>query len=481
MAEGQMQQAQDTSERLKQLYELALTVAGDATEVFDRIVRIIAELFGVRVALVERLEGDKIITLSMYLDGEIVHDGVFDLAGTPCADVRENRSFCAFNSAVNNYPQDKFLSDLGLESYIGVPVVGTDGEVIAIINAMDDRPINLTEDDRLFFQALASRVRLELERVREANEAENIRSLLEMSKEMTRIRQIDDTLVMVVEKAREMLGVDVAAVATVDDSMGTTSWKAMSGFRTDTYKHVLFAPGKGSAGRTIEARKTLVLEDIGQSPELPAEEFPIHVAEGVMNSIATPLMIGERILGVLIVGNRSRRVMTEQDVRLAEAIAAQAAVAVENARLFTELASANARLREMDEFKTEMIAELSTPVIPIWDRVLLAPIIGTITSARAEAITDALLQRAASGGADVVILDITGARTLDTDAAHHLRNTITAVQMLGARCILTGIRATVAQTLVHLGITLEDIETRRRLSDALPLALEILAKNGRVA
>ncbi len=199
MAEGKIQQAQDTSERLKQLYELALTVAGDTNEVFDRIVRIIAELFGVRVALVERLEGDKIITLSMYLDGKIIHEGVFDLAGTPCADVREKRSFCAFNSAVKNYPQDKFLADFGLESYIGVPVVGTDGDVIAIINAMNDRPIMLTEDDKLFFQALASRVRLELERAQEATEAATVRLLLELSKELTRVRPLDEILVLVAD------------------------------------------------------------------------------------------------------------------------------------------------------------------------------------------------------------------------------------------------------------------------------------------
>src|SRR5688572_24967003 len=108
MAEGQIQQAQDTQERLARLYELALTVAGDPIEVFDQIVRIIAELFNLRVALIEKLEGDKIITLSMYLDGKILHEGVFDLAGTPCASVRETRAFCNFNRAAQTFPQDQF-------------------------------------------------------------------------------------------------------------------------------------------------------------------------------------------------------------------------------------------------------------------------------------------------------------------------------------------------------------------------------------
>jgi rsbT co-antagonist protein RsbR len=189
-------------------------------------------------------------------------------------------------------------------------------------------------------------------------------------------------------------------------------------------------------------------------------------------------MIGDRILGVLIAGYRSGQKFTEQNVSFAETIALHAAIAIENARLFTELAVVNERLMQADQYKTEMIAELSTPVIPIWDRVLLAPIIGTLNAERAQAMTDALLERAMGGGADLMILDITGVTNIDTDAAQHIRNTVSAARVLGARCIVTGIRASVAQTLVSLGITLEDIETRRKLSDALQLAINIV-KSGK--
>ncbi|HXG93761.1 MAG TPA: STAS domain-containing protein [Blastocatellia bacterium] len=150
-------------------------------------------------------------------------------------------------------------------------------------------------------------------------------------------------------------------------------------------------------------------------------------------------------------------------------------LANENARLLAELAAVRERLDEAERLNAEMIAEISTPVIPIWDRVLLAPIVGTLTAERAEALTDTLLQKTASG-AEVVILDITGVPTVDTDAAQHLRNTVSAVRVLGAQCILTGIRASVAQTLVHLGIRLEEIITRRKLSDALHLALDTINK-----
>ena len=344
MAEGITQPATDTSERLGRLYELALTVAGNPIEVFDHIVRIIAELFGVRVALVERLEGDRIVTLSMYLDGKILHEGVFDLAGTPCADVRETRSFCSFSGAVERFPQDQFLRDYGIEYYIGLPVISSGGEVIAVINAMSDRAINLSEGDRMFLQAMASRVRLELERAEQAIEAQMIRALLDISTEISRFRKLEETLQLIVENTKTLLGMDIAAIATMDDVDGTTSWKAAAGFKTDVFRKTIFAPGRGTAGRAIAERRTVVLEGIGESPDLPASEFPIHTAEGINNSIGVPLMIGERIVGVLIAGFREGRKPDEQQIRFAEAIAGQAAIAIENARLFSELAAANERL-----------------------------------------------------------------------------------------------------------------------------------------
>ncbi|HVG18169.1 MAG TPA: GAF domain-containing protein [Blastocatellia bacterium] len=474
MAEGKTQQATDESERLGHIYELALTVAGNPVEVFDHIVKIIAELFGVRVALVERVEGDKAITLSMYLDGRVLHEGVFEVAGTPRDSVREARSFCAFNAAAEQFPRDRLLRDYDLGSYVGVPVVSSGGEVIATISAMHDRPFHLAGEDRLFLEAMASRVRLELEHFDQASEAQMALALLDISREISRVREIDETLQIVVNRAREFLGVDIAAIATADDDAGTTSWKATAGFKTETHRATKFAPGRGVAGRAIAARQTVVVEGAGERDDLPAEEFPISMAEGVRNCAGVPLMIGPRAVGVLIAGHRSDKKFTESSIRFAETIASQAAIAIENARLFTKLAAANQRLLEADQHKTEMIAELSTPIIPIWDHVLLAPIIGTLNAERTEAMTDALLQKMAGGGADVMILDITGVRNIDTDAAQHLRNMVSAVRVLGGRCIITGIRGSIAQTLVHLGITLEDIETRRKLSDALQLAMDFI-------
>ncbi|HKY03547.1 MAG TPA: GAF domain-containing protein [Blastocatellia bacterium] len=474
MAEGKYKQAPDTPERLRRLYELALTVAGNPVQVFDHVVRIIAELFGVRVALIERLEGDKIVTLSMYLDGRVMHEGVFDPAGTPCENVRASRAFCAFNNAAEQFPQDTFLREYGLSSYIGLPVISSEGEVIAVINAMSDRPINLTDDDKLFLEAMVSRVRLELERANQATESQIVRMLLEVSQEISKLRAVDETLQLLTERAKDLLNVDVAAIATLDDKEGNTSWKAIVGFKTDVYRDTKFAPGKGTAGRAVAARRTVVLEGIGENPDLPAEEFPIQTAERVRNAFGVPMLVQDRVLGVLIAGYRSDVRITEQQIRIAEALAGQAIVSLENARLFTELGRANERLLEIDRLKTEMIQELSTPVIPIWDRILLAPLIGTMTANRAQQVTTALLERASESHVEVIILDITGVRLVDTEAAQYLRNTVAAAKVLGAQSIITGIGAAIAQPLVQLGVTFEGIHTRRKLSDGLHLALELI-------
>ncbi|HKG21503.1 MAG TPA: STAS domain-containing protein, partial [Blastocatellia bacterium] len=170
---------------------------------------------------------------------------------------------------------------------------------------------------------------------------------------------------------------------------------------------------------------------------------------------------------------RTDTVFTTSQIELAETIAGQAGVAIDNARLFAELESANQRLLDADRLKSKLIAELSTPVIPVRDRVLLAPIIGALTTERAQNLTQAVLDRIAGEKPEVIILDITGMRLVDSDAAQHLRDTVAAVRVLGAHCIITGIGAALAQELVRLGITFEGIETRRKLSDGLKLALDL--------
>jgi rsbT co-antagonist protein RsbR len=120
----------------------------------------------------------------------------------------------------------------------------------------------------------------------------------------------------------------------------------------------------------------------------------------------------------------------------------------------------------------EELLELSTPVVKLWEGVLALPIIGTLDSARTQVVMESLLQAIVQSNSRVAIIDITGVPTVDTVVAQHLLKTITAARLMGADCIISGVRPQIAQTIVHLGINLQDVTTKATLAAAFKVALE---------
>ena len=116
--------------------------------------------------------------------------------------------------------------------------------------------------------------------------------------------------------------------------------------------------------------------------------------------------------------------------------------------------------------------ELATPVVRLWDGIIAVPLVGTLDSARTQVVMEKLLDTLVATGADHAVLDITGVPTVDTEVAQHLLKTVNAARLLGAECIVCGIRPQVAQTIVSLGIEFGDIATRATLADALAHALK---------
>lgn len=118
------------------------------------------------------------------------------------------------------------------------------------------------------------------------------------------------------------------------------------------------------------------------------------------------------------------------------------------------------------------LLELSTPVIKLWEGVLAVPMIGTLDSSRTQLVMESLLQRIVETESTLAIIDITGVPTVDTLVAQHLLKTVTAIRLMGADCIISGIRPQIAQTIVHLGIDLQGVTSKATLADALALALK---------
>jgi rsbT co-antagonist protein RsbR len=120
----------------------------------------------------------------------------------------------------------------------------------------------------------------------------------------------------------------------------------------------------------------------------------------------------------------------------------------------------------------EDLLELSTPVVKLWEGIVALPMIGTLDSARTQVVMEALLERIVTTGAETAIIDITGVPTVDTLVAQHLLKTVSAIRLMGAECIISGIRPQIAQTIVHLGLDLQSVTTKANLSDALAVALK---------
>ncbi len=118
------------------------------------------------------------------------------------------------------------------------------------------------------------------------------------------------------------------------------------------------------------------------------------------------------------------------------------------------------------------LLELSTPVVQLWDNILALPLIGTLDSARTQVVMENLLEKIVETEAMIAIIDITGVPTVDTLVAQHLLKTVAAARLMGADCIISGIRPQIAQTIIHLGIDLSQVITKATLADALAVAMQ---------
>jgi rsbT co-antagonist protein RsbR len=145
-------------------------------------------------------------------------------------------------------------------------------------------------------------------------------------------------------------------------------------------------------------------------------------------------------------------------------------VVLDQLGLYTTEIYQKAREEVISRQQAEML-ELSTPVVELWQGVLALPLIGTLDSRRTQTVMETLLRRIVETGSEFAIIDITGVPTVDTLTAQHLIKTITATRLMGAECIISGIRPQIAQTIVHLGVDLGDVVTKSTLAGALELAL----------
>ncbi len=248
-------------------------------------------------------------------------------------------------------------------------------------------------------------------------------------------------------------------------------------------------PERGMAGFSMSLADSLVIQDLYASAApvlvnlltsgavLGAEMQRWLGRWGVESVLLVPLMSPGRLAGWFGLNfiNRQRMFSADQ-VELCQTIANQTAAAVENARLFERVQSALHELEATNRTQAQLLAtvqELSTPVVPVLDDILILPLIGFIDSDRAQRVMEGLLAGLEQTRAQVVLLDVTGVPVVDSGVADHLMRAARAAQLLGAHLVLVGIRPEVAQTIVGLGVHMSDIATRSDLRSGLEYALAI--------
>ena len=148
-----------------------------------------------------------------------------------------------------------------------------------------------------------------------------------------------------------------------------------------------------------------------------------------------------------------------------------ATVLIDKLGLYTTEAYQKSREEVIARQQQELL-ELSTPVVHLWDNILALPLIGTLDSARTQIVMESLLKKIVESGAAIAIIDITGVPTVDTLVAQHLLKTVAAARLMGADCIISGIRPQIALTIVHLGVDLSTVTTKATLADAFAVALK---------
>ncbi len=218
----------------------------------------------------------------------------------------------------------------------------------------------------------------------------------------------------------------------------------------------------------------------GETREIE-ESYVRDGKEYFVHTVKTPVRDQEgTVTGILgIFWDITERVQIENELRrhrehLQELVRERTAELEQTNECLQREIAEGKRREEIIKRQAEEIIELSTPVLQVWENVLVAPLIGTLDSERARQFMSRLLEKIADTDSEVALVDITGVPTVDTQTAQNLVETITAVRLLGAHFVLTGVRPAIAQTLVHLGIDLSDIRTCPSLAAGLQMAIEML-------
>jgi GAF domain-containing protein len=360
------------------------------------------------------------------------------------------------------------------KSWLGVPMV-VRGESIGVIAAQSWDEGVFDEHHQQVLEMIAHQAAAALSNARLYEEAQQrvaqLSALQQVGLKLAATADVTETLDAVVDSAMELFHPNDILIFLYDAQSDTFT---LGTGLNEAGERGLFAPmprKDGLSATVARAGQLMVVEDASQHPLYAQSQQQVR---GLHSLISTPLLRAGEVLGVLNVSYYDPHHFTTDEIRLIQALADQAAVAVGNARLFQQMNAVMQELQETTDTQSELlklVQDLSTPVVPLLRGVLLMPLVGSVDSARGAQILERLLQMVEQQNAQVVLVDITGVPVVDTGVAQILLQSVQAVRFLGGEAVLVGIRPEVAQTLVSLGVNLAGITTRADLQSGVVYAM----------
>jgi PAS domain S-box-containing protein len=280
------------------------------------------------------------------------------------------------------------------------------------------------------------------------NQADNLRDMLQRCAE-TLVKHLDAAF---------------ARIWTLNEAGDMLELQASAGMYTHLDgPHARVPVGRYKIGLIAEERKAHLTNSVIGDSRVGDQEWAER--EGMVAFAGYPLIVDNRLVGVMAMF--ARHALTQVALESMESVANGIALGIERKRAEQLLHEQRDALARLNEERGRMIEEVSTPVVPVWRGVLILPIIGSLDTERMERATDAALREVMRTNAHSCIIDITGARIVDSHAVANLSNLVSALKLIGAEAIVTGVTAHAAHTLVGLGVDFTGMKTRRTLAEAL--------------
>jgi anti-anti-sigma factor len=370
------------------------------------------------------------------------------------------------------------LAELGIRAASAYPTIAQ-GELTGALVIKFSEPHKHTPEEIELFGLIAQLAGVGLMNVESrallARQVERVNALYRAGEKLAAIADEGAVLKAAAELLVADIGYITSWIATVDEGADTLRERAIAGWE--------LGPGHVPARHPISNREVTAVEVFcSGSPTILRDAAERAEVEGwgavaraanLHTAVYVPLRAAGKSLGVLSVGSSDPRIR-DDEVTLLSTFGNQLALAALRAQMNADRERQIASMEHMFMEQARLlqtVRELSTPVIPVHDGILVVPLVGTIDSSRSAQITEALLDAIQRDRARVVILDVTGVPTVDTGVANHLLRATRAAGLLGAACVLVGISPVVARTLVALGVDLSDITTRNNLQAGIAYAL----------